>query len=84
MSAPVFSSTVTTVIAFAGLVIVGGRFGSLIADIPFTVAAVLIASTLECFLILPNHMATPLPMSVAIPGTMRRSRGREPGLRLAA
>ena len=57
MSAPVFSATLTTVIAFFGLVAVGGRFGDLIKDIPFTVIAVLIASLIECFLILPNHMS---------------------------
>ncbi|MFC7705704.1 efflux RND transporter permease subunit [Plastorhodobacter daqingensis] len=56
MAAPVFSATITTVIAFFGLVAVGGRFGSLIADIPLTVIAVLIASLVECFLILPNHL----------------------------
>ena len=56
MAAPVFSSTITTVLAFFGLVLIGGRFGSLIADIPFTVIVVLIASLVECFLILPNHM----------------------------
>ncbi|WP_108485187.1 efflux RND transporter permease subunit [Oceaniglobus ichthyenteri] len=53
----VFSATLTTIIAFFGLVAVGGRFGDLISDIPFTVIAVLIASLVECFLILPNHMA---------------------------
>ncbi|WP_299192972.1 efflux RND transporter permease subunit [uncultured Litoreibacter sp.] len=57
MSAPVFSATLTTIIAFFGLVAVGGRFGDLIADIPFTVIVVLIASLVECFLILPNHMS---------------------------
>ncbi|WGH79527.1 efflux RND transporter permease subunit [Jannaschia ovalis] len=57
MFTPVFSATLTTVIAFFGLVAIGGRFGSLIADIPFTVIAVLIASLVECFLILPHHMA---------------------------
>ncbi len=57
MAAPVFAATITTVLAFAGLVAVGGRFGELIADIPFTVIVVLIASLVECFLILPNHMA---------------------------
>jgi multidrug efflux pump subunit AcrB len=57
MFLPVFSSTLTTIIAFFGLVAVGGRFGDLIADIPFTVIVVLIASLVECFLILPNHMA---------------------------
>jgi multidrug efflux pump subunit AcrB len=57
MFTPVFSATLTTVIAFFGLVAIGGRFGDLIADIPFTVIVVLIASLAECFLVLPNHMA---------------------------
>ncbi|MGB8623808.1 MAG: efflux RND transporter permease subunit, partial [Paracoccaceae bacterium] len=57
MAAPVFSSTITTVIAFFALVAVGGRFGDLISDIPFTVIVVLLASLVECFLILPNHMS---------------------------
>ena len=63
MAAPVFSATITTVLAFAALTAVGGRFGSLIADIPFTVIVVLIASLVECFLILPNHMAHALAHS---------------------
>ncbi len=57
MFPPVFSATLTTIIAFFGLVAIGGRFGDLIADIPFTVIVVLIASLVECFLILPHHMA---------------------------
>jgi multidrug efflux pump subunit AcrB len=57
MFTPVFSATLTTVIAFFGLVAIGGRFGDLIADIPFTVIVVLAASLVECFLILPNHMS---------------------------
>ncbi|MEM9973071.1 MAG: efflux RND transporter permease subunit [Pseudomonadota bacterium] len=57
MFMPVLSATITTVIAFVALVFIGGRFGDLIADIPFTVIVVLTASLIECFLILPNHMA---------------------------
>ncbi|SDX28536.1 efflux RND transporter permease subunit [Litoreibacter albidus] len=57
MAQPVFAATITTVIAFFGLVAVGGRFGNLIADIPFTVIVVLLASLVECFLILPHHMS---------------------------
>lgn len=57
MFSPVFSATLTTIIAFFGLVAIGGRFGSLISDIPFTVIVVLAASLVECFLILPRHMA---------------------------
>ena len=57
MFSPVFSATITTIIAFFGLVAIGGRFGSLIADIPFTVIVVLAASLVECFLILPHHLS---------------------------
>ncbi|RBI77028.1 AcrB/AcrD/AcrF family protein [Roseovarius sp. TE539] len=64
MAMPVFAATLTTIIAFFGLVAVGGRFGDLIADIPFTVIAVLAASLIECFLILPNHMSHALKHSV--------------------
>jgi multidrug efflux pump subunit AcrB len=63
MFLPVFSATITTVIAFFGLVAIGGRFGNLIEDIPFTVIVVLLASLVECFLILPNHMAHALAHS---------------------
>ena len=56
MAQPVFAATITTVLAFGALILVGGRFGTLIADIPLTVIAVLVASLVECFLILPNHM----------------------------
>lgn len=63
MAAPVFSATLTTIIAFLALVVIGGRMGNMIADIPFTVIAVLTASLVECFLILPNHMAHALAHS---------------------
>ena len=57
MAAPVFASTLTTVIAFAGLMVIGGRMGNMVLDIPSTVIAVLLASLVECFLILPHHMS---------------------------
>jgi len=63
MAMPVFASTATTVIAFFGLDAIGGRFGDMIKDIPFTVIVVLLASLVECFLILPNHMSHALAHS---------------------
>jgi multidrug efflux pump subunit AcrB len=56
MAAPVIASSLTTIIAFLGLLAVGGRFGDMIVAIPITVSAVLVASLIECFLILPNHL----------------------------
>ena len=60
MGMPVFSSTLTTVIAFLGITFVTGHFGRLVYAIPFAVVAVLIASLIECFLILPHHMSKAL------------------------
>lgn len=57
MAAPILASSLTTIIAFLGLVAIGGQFGELIADIPTTVIIVLTMSLVECFLILPNHLA---------------------------
>lgn len=56
MSGPVFAASITTVIAFASLLLIDGRMGRFILDIPVTVSLVLIASLIECFLILPAHM----------------------------
>ncbi|SET40811.1 efflux RND transporter permease subunit [Oceanicella actignis] len=67
MTAPVFAASATTIVAFGGLTLVGGRFGELIADIPFTVAAVLAASLAECFLVLPAHMTHALAAKTRAP-----------------
>lgn len=56
MLSPVFSASITTVIAFTGLLAIGGRFGELVVDIPITVSVVMVASLVESFLILPAHM----------------------------
>jgi len=63
MFTPVFAATITTIIAFFGLTAISGRFGDLVQAIPFTVIVVLTASLIECFLILPNHMAHALAHS---------------------
>ena len=74
MAMPVFAATLTTLIAFFGLIAVGGRFGDLIRDIPFTVIAVLLASLVECFLILPHHM------KAALEGSEKRQKFSVPKL----
>jgi multidrug efflux pump subunit AcrB len=57
MAGPILASSITTIISFLGLMAIGGRFGELIVDIPITVCFVLLVSLVECFLILPNHLA---------------------------
>lgn len=57
MAAPVTSATLTTVAAFMPLFLVSGIMGQIISAIPFVVIAVLLASLLECFYVLPGHLA---------------------------
>lgn len=54
---PVMASSLTTIAAFSPLLILGGRLGDLLIDIPTVVVCAIIASLLECFLILPGHLA---------------------------
>ncbi len=56
MAIPVISSTLTTIAAFIPLFIISGIMGQIISAIPFVVVTVLIASLLECFLVLPFHL----------------------------
>ncbi|HAB78039.1 MAG TPA: hypothetical protein DCE57_04100, partial [Gammaproteobacteria bacterium] len=46
----------TTIAAFSPLLIVGGVIGSILKDIPIIVICVIVASLIECFLILPGHL----------------------------
>ncbi|MEH6577984.1 MAG: efflux RND transporter permease subunit [Amphritea sp.] len=56
MLAPVLASSITTVAAFLPLLLVGGRIGNILIDIPTVVICVIAASLVECFLILPGHL----------------------------
>lgn len=56
MVAPVTSATLTTIVAFLPLLVIGGIIGQVIRDIPLVVAIVLVASLVECMLVLPSHL----------------------------
>ena len=58
MLAPVIASSLTTIAAFFPLMMVGGVMGNIMFDIPFVIVCVIVASLVECFLILPHHLAT--------------------------
>lgn len=57
MSKPVTAAALTTIIAFAPLIALGGLPGKIVWQIPAIVVIVLVFSLLESFLILPAHMA---------------------------
>jgi multidrug efflux pump subunit AcrB len=81
MFGPVFAASVTTIMAFLAIAVVGGRFGALILDIPLTVAMVMLASLLESFIILPAHMRHALSAKRAAPWYDWPSRQVDRGLR---
>ncbi len=49
-------SSLTTVAAFLPLIILSGAMGDILTAIPTVVIVVILASLVECFLILPRHM----------------------------
>lgn len=56
MLAPVTAATLTTIASFLPILMIGGIIGQIISAIPIVVAAVLVASLVECFLVLPSHL----------------------------
>ncbi len=57
VSAPVITSLVTTMLAFAPILFMNGIEGKLLASIPIVVGLTLGASIIECKLMLPAHLA---------------------------
>ncbi|SDG85542.1 efflux RND transporter permease subunit [Pelagibacterium luteolum] len=73
MGAPVIASALTTIAAFAPIWLVGDVVGQIMSPLPVVVVAVLIASLIECFFILPGHLSHALPRQRRRPGWFRRT-----------
>lgn len=71
---PVLASSLTTVAAFMPLLVVGGVIGNILGDIPLVMICVLVASLLECFVVLPAHLR-----SAFIPPRQKRKEGDDSG-----
>ena len=72
MSAPVMSSSLTTMAAFTPLFIISDAIGQIISAIPMVVVAMIAASLVECFLVLPGHLRSALHHGVADSSRARR------------
>ncbi len=83
MAGPVFSSSLTTIAAFLPLVLIGGIIGQIIREIPIIVVFALVASLVECFLVLPGHLRHSLAATAASArgGASRFRRGFDEGFR---
>ncbi len=56
MLAPIMASSITTICAFLPLLLIGDTIGAILRAIPQVVICIIIASLIECFLILPGHL----------------------------
>ena len=56
MLAPVTAASLTTIAAFVPLLYIGGSGGQFLFSIPLIVICVVIASLIECFIVLPGHL----------------------------
>lgn len=56
MLAPIFASSLTTIAAFLPLFLVTGFMGQVLFAIPLVIVCIILASLLECFLVLPGHL----------------------------
>ncbi|HAS77201.1 MAG TPA: acriflavin resistance protein, partial [Marinobacter adhaerens] len=70
---PVLASSLTTVAAFMPLLVVGGVIGNILGDIPLVMICVLVASLLECFIVLPAHLR-----HAFVPRRKKKSQASEP------
>lgn len=56
MLSPVAASSITTIAAFVPLMMIGGEMGNILFAIPLVIIAVIIASLIESFAVLPGHL----------------------------
>lgn len=68
MFGPVLAAVLTTVAAFSPILLIGDVIGQMLSAMPMVVIAVMAASVVECFLVLPGHMRH------ALEGDMTHSR----------
>ncbi len=72
MLAPVIAATLTTMAAFLPTFFITGRIGQVMLALPLVVISVLIASLIECFLILPGHLRHSIKHGGKAPSRFRR------------
>lgn len=73
MFAPVLAASLTTIAAFMPLLTLQGVSGSILFAIPLIVICVVIASLIECFIVLPGHLRHSLQgVAEAKPNPLRR------------
>ncbi|MEM7217274.1 MAG: efflux RND transporter permease subunit [Pseudomonadota bacterium] len=74
MWAPVATSSLTTLAAFGPIIAVGGVLGPMVLALPTVLLCVIVASLIECFLVLPGHLRSALARTTSQKKVGRRER----------
>ncbi|MFL2946321.1 MAG: efflux RND transporter permease subunit [Parvibaculales bacterium] len=72
MTMPITAAALTTLAAFIPILAIGGVMGQFVRDIPLVLLSVLIASLIECFLVLPGHLSHALSRPPKEPSPWRK------------
>ena len=72
MTMPITAAALTTLAAFIPILAIGGVMGQFVRDIPLVLLSVLIASLIECFLVLPGHLSHALSRPPKEPAPWRK------------
>lgn len=72
MTLPITAAALTTLAAFIPMLMIEGMLGQFVRPIPLVVLSVLIASLIECFLVLPGHLSHALEKPQRAPRGIRK------------
>jgi multidrug efflux pump subunit AcrB len=72
MRLPVFAASITTVAAFSPILTLGSTVGMIMRELPITIVLIIVASLVECFLVLPMHLRGSLE-------AMEKQKNQSPG-----
>ncbi len=60
MRLPVLAASITTIAAFSPILTIGSTVGMILRELPITIVLIIVASLVECFLVLPMHLRSSL------------------------
>lgn len=60
MRLPVLAASITTIAAFSPILTIGSTVGMILRELPITIVLIILASLIECFLVLPMHLRSSL------------------------
>ena len=72
MTMPITAAALTTLAAFFPMLLIEGTMGQFVRAIPLVLLSVLIASLVECFLVLPGHLSHALTKPQKQPSGLRK------------